>query len=508
MLRIIHNSPAGGGGGTDDQTAAEVPVSASGFTGNLSPSDTDVQTALETLDAMAAGGDVTGPGSSTDTAVALWDGTTGDVLQDSAILESELETLTDGSNADALHIHNYGDVSGPGSSVDNRVALFDGTTGKLLKSGTSYETAGTWNVTGNIVLTTPSAQVDGVDVSAHATDVNAHHSQTHTLASHTQGSNKIFMTNGSVFTEIALGTSGTYLKSQGVGMDLTWDTPAGGGGAPTDAEYVVLSTDSTLTDERVLTAGSGITITDAGAGSTVTVGITDMPTDRIRGRVSAGSGAVENLTPASVLSMIGAAPVGSKYVIIGPVDGTLTDERLLNTSSTITYVDGGPGSTVTLSVVDFSIDSTQLAAYGVTNGKLATIAEARLKGRAYGAGTGDATDLTAAQSRKILIEPYTVISYAVSITPNASAASKFSTTLSGNTTLHKPTNLISGQTIEYRFKQDSTGGRSVTFDSDYEVGEIPSVEIAQGALEYTYVLFKYNEDSGSMDIVAFMRGYA
>ena len=46
----------GGGGGTDDQTAAEVPVTATGFTGNLSATDTDVQTALETIDGFTLGG--------------------------------------------------------------------------------------------------------------------------------------------------------------------------------------------------------------------------------------------------------------------------------------------------------------------------------------------------------------------------------------------------------------------------------------------------------------------
>ena len=46
----------GGGGGTDDQTAAEVPVTATGFTGNLSSTDTDVQTALDTIDALDLGG--------------------------------------------------------------------------------------------------------------------------------------------------------------------------------------------------------------------------------------------------------------------------------------------------------------------------------------------------------------------------------------------------------------------------------------------------------------------
>ncbi len=52
------------------------------------------------------------------------------------------------------------------------------------------------------------------------------------------------------------------------------DLPGGGGGgAPTNAQYVTLATDATLTNERVLTAGQNLTITDAGAGSTVTLAV-------------------------------------------------------------------------------------------------------------------------------------------------------------------------------------------------------------------------------------------
>ena len=43
-------------GVTDDQTAAEVPVTATGFDGNLSGTDDNVQTALETLDGLSAAG--------------------------------------------------------------------------------------------------------------------------------------------------------------------------------------------------------------------------------------------------------------------------------------------------------------------------------------------------------------------------------------------------------------------------------------------------------------------
>jgi hypothetical protein len=49
------------------------------------------------------------------------------------------------------------------------------------------------------------------------------------------------------------------------------DGGGGGGGAPTSAQYVTLATDATLSNERVLTAGANVTLTDAGAGSTVTV---------------------------------------------------------------------------------------------------------------------------------------------------------------------------------------------------------------------------------------------
>lgn len=44
-----------------------------------------------------------------------------------------------------------------------------------------------------------------------------------------------------------------------------------GGGAPTDATYVTLSNNGTLSAERVLTAGEGIDIADSGANGTITV---------------------------------------------------------------------------------------------------------------------------------------------------------------------------------------------------------------------------------------------
>ncbi len=53
----------------------------------------------------------------------------------------------------------------------------------------------------------------------------------------------------------------------------------GGGGAPTNAQYVTLALNGSLSQERVLTAGQNVTITDGGANSTVTIdfsGVTNL----------------------------------------------------------------------------------------------------------------------------------------------------------------------------------------------------------------------------------------
>ena len=54
-IKVI-NLVGGGGVGTDDQNASEVSVDATGFAANLGSGDTDVQTALDTIDALALGG--------------------------------------------------------------------------------------------------------------------------------------------------------------------------------------------------------------------------------------------------------------------------------------------------------------------------------------------------------------------------------------------------------------------------------------------------------------------
>jgi hypothetical protein len=64
------------------------------------------------------------------------------------------------------------------------------------------------------------------------------------------------------------GSTGQVLaKTSATDYATEWVTPT-----PVGAQYVTLATDSTLTNERVLAAWTGITVTDGGAGSNVTVG--------------------------------------------------------------------------------------------------------------------------------------------------------------------------------------------------------------------------------------------
>jgi hypothetical protein len=77
-------------------------------------------------------------------------------------------------------------------------------------------------------------------------------------------------TAGGIGTNFIVGNTGVGTVSAH-GTDVVLQSAGGGGGAPTNATYVTLSTDATLTNERMLAAGSGITIVDGGAGSTVTI---------------------------------------------------------------------------------------------------------------------------------------------------------------------------------------------------------------------------------------------
>jgi hypothetical protein len=135
--------------------------------------DSDADTITINSTGGGGGGDVTGPASSVDSNLAAFDGTTGKILKDGGVSASSFATAAQGATADsatqpgdnvstltndAAYLSTVatdatitgdgtpgsplsavtggsGDVTGPASSVNENIAVFDGVTGKVIKDG-------------------------------------------------------------------------------------------------------------------------------------------------------------------------------------------------------------------------------------------------------------------------------------------------------------------------------------------------------------------------------------
>src|SRR3989344_447056 len=189
------------------------------------------------------------------------------------------------------------------------------------------------------------------------------------------------LTDGTSY--LIAGTSITISSASNGGITIN-STPAGGSG-DNQAQYVVLSATSSLDNERVLTAGTGISIVDAGAGSTVTLTILDSVVSTISGSHFTGnitvvgtgsfeggvSGSLTNLTDGTSYIEAGkniSVLTGSKgQITISVPDGnfdeqaqyltlattsSLDNERVLTAGTGILLADGGAGGNATLTIHD------------------------------------------------------------------------------------------------------------------------------------------------------------
>ena len=141
------------------------------------------------------------------------------------------------------------------------------------------------------------------------------------------------------------GSNGQVLQTNGSGV-LSWASVSGGGGAPADAQYVTLATDGDLSAERVLTAGTAISLTDAGANGAITVANTGV-TSNVAGTgigVSGATGAVTITNTGVTAAAVG--PSATNVVISGATGNVAFD--ILNQTTPI--VGGPPG------VIDSLID--------------------------------------------------------------------------------------------------------------------------------------------------------
>lgn len=131
------------------------------------------------------------------------------------------------------------DLSGSEATGTLAAARFGTLTGDVTTAGGSYAT------------TIADNSVDGTDIA---------------IGSDAQGD--VMYYNGTDWARLGAGTSGHFLQTQGTGANPQW---AASSGASTAEAYITVSNTTGLSDERALTAGNYLDLTDGGANSTMTV---------------------------------------------------------------------------------------------------------------------------------------------------------------------------------------------------------------------------------------------
>ncbi len=187
---------------------------------------------------IAGGGDVVGPGASTDNAIVRWDGVTGGVVQDSTVTiadSGEITTLSDINAANGVFSGSLtfnslsgplptglGDVVGPAGATDEAIAIYDGATGKLLQNSLLTINSGNINRSGVSWIKTVSNNF-AAGAGAHAAGTGSDNTAigNQALRDNTTGSNNSCLgfsaarnnTTGS--DNIAMGTNTLILNTNG-----------------------------------------------------------------------------------------------------------------------------------------------------------------------------------------------------------------------------------------------------------------------------------------------------
>jgi hypothetical protein len=178
-------------------------------------------------------------------------------------------------------------------------------------------------------------------------------------------------------------TYGVAFANPPAGYNPTVTSGGGGSGAPTDAQYVTLTNNASLTNERTLAVTAPLTKTDNGANNSIMLDITNSLAGGLTGGTDQQT-AVDSIlgfagvaagdfvyydganwsrfakgTDGDYLQMTAGAPVwqaatagagtGVAFVTVGS-DATLSAERAITAGTGILGTDGGANSTYTLAV--------------------------------------------------------------------------------------------------------------------------------------------------------------
>lgn len=343
---------------------------------------------------------------------------------------------------------------------------------------------------------------------------------------------------------------------------------AGTNGTPSDSNRYVTNSDPRLSDARAPTAHTHVIadITNAGAlaslntvstthisdGAVTLTKLANISGYRLLGRGLATSGVVQELdinafaqnnSPTSGDKLVGYKADGTLVVFdVANIGGGGSGEA--NTASNIGTTGVGvfhaksgvdlqfrrlyaASSRISVSLnndrIDFDVIASAISlndlAGTLSNSKLDAMAQATVKGRATGAGTGSPQDLTASQLVQLLnthsdssgavglnvMPPWQALTYGATVTFNGSTARWADLVLSGNATL-SPTNIQRGQIYALRIRQDATGGRALTWSSEFKWKSSTGL-IRTAANATSYFLFVGDENNELHEIASDPNAY-
>ena len=277
--------------------------------------------------------------------------------------------------SNTLNIPNYtggggGDVFGPSSSVDNKVAFFDGTTGKLIKdSGLSLIGTNTGDQTisltgdvtgsgaGSFVTSIAAGVIVDADINASAAIVDSKLA-TISTASKVSNSATTATSANTASAIVARDASGNFSAGT-ITASLTGNVSGSSGSTTGNAATV--TTNANLTGD-VTSVGNATTI----ASSVVSnAKLANVATSTFKGRTTAGTGSPEDLTSTQATAMLNTAvgdagSGGTKGLVPAPVTGDAT--KFLRGDMTYQTISGGGNALTSNPLSQFaSTTSSQLA---------------------------------------------------------------------------------------------------------------------------------------------------
>ena len=361
------------------------------------------------LTGVSGAGDVSGPASSTDNALARFDSTTGKIIQNSGATLDDSGNLTAtafiGDGSGLTGVSGAGDVSGPASSTDNALPRFDSTTGKVLQaSSVIVDDSANVSGVGNLSL---SGTVDGRDVATDGTKLDG--IETGATADQSDA-------------EIATAYGNEVPAASQIEMEAGTETAI-----------------RRMTPERVAQAIAALA--PSGAGDALT---TDPLSQFAATTSSQFAGVISDET-------------GTGAVVLANSPSLVNANLNTPSALTLTNATGLPGATGITGDIPFA--------------NITQINERRLLGRALGAGTGDVSGLTLIEANALLNTSVGITSTDSSTAWNSDNGRTFTSTLTQATTIAATSGsgMFDGQMVRFIFTQ-SAGGYVISWNAEFVAG--------------------------------------